>query len=441
MELPIGELEEQKPKRSGPPPLPGQKAPFVSTTEAEPAESTTPTEIPPPLPKTKSAHPPARLGRSVVPPDPATFKMKSPAEVRTARQKESTLKSTRRMKFKPGDLPFEDKPSKASTRPSAPPPPTAAALRLSSKPPPLTSKTPSKPPPLKASKAQIASKPPAPAPVASKPSAIRTAVTRPGTKPATTTSVGEAAKIARIRFLEEELRDLKSRIADHTRRVTARLDAVAVRVDKLESTTQPRSTLLEQRVDEMGEDFEEKLSALETQVQTLRDAEATAPTQTMPSVPPPPDELEAELREKLETELRDTLAADLREKLEAELRESLTAEVRDSLQAELRASIAESLQASIEATLDAKIKAEVEAKLSALPAAAPAKKKKAKKDADALTQIKGVGPASAKKLRKQGVETVAAVAAWTDDDIDKIHNALGTAKKRLKEWRAAAKSI
>ncbi len=410
MELPIGDLEEQeqKPKRSGPPPLPGQKAPFASATEAEPAESTTPTEVPPPLPKTKSGRPPARLGRSVLPPDPATFKMKSPAEVKTARQKESTLKSTRRMKFKPGELPFEDKPSKPSTRPSAPPPPTAAALRLSSKPPPLTSKTPSKPPPLKASKAHIASKPPAPAPVASKPSATRTAVTRPGTKPSTTTSVGEAAKIARIRFLEEELRDLKGRIADHTRRVTARLDALAVRVDKLESTAQPRSTLLEQRVDEMGEDLEEKLTALETQVEALREAEATAPTQTMPSVPPPPGELEAELREKLE--------------------------------AELRASIAESLQASIEATLDAKIKAEVEAKLSELPAA-PAKKKKTKKDADALTQIKGVGPASAKKLRKQGVETVAAVAAWTDDDIDKIHNALGTAKKRLKEWRTAAKAL
>ncbi len=226
---------------------------------------------------------------------------------------------------------------------------------------------------------------------------------------------------------------MKSRIADHTRRVTARLDALAVRVDKLESTTQPRSTLLEQRVDEMGEDFVEKLTALETQVDALRAAEATAPTQTMASVPPPPGELESELREKLETELR--------EKLETELRENLETELRESLETQIRASIVESLQASIEATLDAKIKAEVEAKVGSLPATAPAKKKKAKKDADALTQIKGVGPASAKKLRKQGVETVAAVAAWTDEDIDTIHKALGTAKKRLKEWRGSAKSL
>lgn len=394
MELPLDDLEEDATVvRKGPPPLPGQRL--------ESAESTTPTEIPPP--PVKPSRPPARLGKSVMPPapDPKTFKMKSPAEVKTARQRDSSIKETRRLKFKPGDLPFEEKP-KPSTRPSAPPPPSAAALRLSSKPP-VTSKA-SKPPPLKSSKpvappvvaAPVA---PAPAPIASKPSSIRTAVTRPGA--ASTTSVTEAAKVARIRFLEEELRDVKSRIADHTRRITARLDALAARVEKLEGT-QSRATLIDQRVDEMGEDVEERLEALEKRIETLAkepaDAPTDGPTREMVAPPPPLEELEANL---LET-----------------------------------------LQAKLEATIDARIAALAEAApLSPKSPKSTKKSPKKKKDADPLTAVKGIGPASAKKLRKRGVETPAAVAAWTDDDIEKLHTILGVAKKRLRDWRTAAAKL
>ena len=72
-----------------------------------------------------------------------------------------------------------------------------------------------------------------------------------------------------------------------------------------------------------------------------------------------------------------------------------------------------------------------------IPAAAP--------DAapDDLTRIKGVGPKLAGLLNELGVFTFAQVAAWTQADIDRVDERLGSFKGRIRrdDWVAQAKTL
>ncbi|MCA0926980.1 50S ribosomal protein L21 [Ruegeria profundi] len=78
----------------------------------------------------------------------------------------------------------------------------------------------------------------------------------------------------------------------------------------------------------------------------------------------------------------------------------------------------------------------------AAPAAKPAKKAEAKAEApaaaaaDDLTQLNGVGPAAAKKLNEAGIESFAALAALSDEQIA----AIDTIKVKP-EWVEQAKEL
>ncbi|MCA0906579.1 50S ribosomal protein L21 [Ruegeria marisrubri] len=78
----------------------------------------------------------------------------------------------------------------------------------------------------------------------------------------------------------------------------------------------------------------------------------------------------------------------------------------------------------------------------AAPAAKPAKKAEAKAEApaaaaaDDLTKLNGVGPAAAKKLAEAGIESFAALAALSDDQIAAIETV-----KVKPEWVEQAKEL
>ena len=62
---------------------------------------------------------------------------------------------------------------------------------------------------------------------------------------------------------------------------------------------------------------------------------------------------------------------------------------------------------------------------------------------DDLTRIKGVGPKLAALLREQGVTGFAQIAAWTDDDIDRIDPTLGRFEGRIRrdDWVGQARLL
>jgi len=102
------------------------------------------------------------------------------------------------------------------------------------------------------------------------------------------------------------------------------------------------------------------------------------------------------------------------------------------------------------------------AKKEAAPAAdkdaAPAKKAKATKSAEAapkaamlfsapagepddLTAIKGIGPVAAGQLKDQGITTFAQIAAFTDEDIARIDEAMPFSAEQIGDWREQAKEL
>lgn len=59
-----------------------------------------------------------------------------------------------------------------------------------------------------------------------------------------------------------------------------------------------------------------------------------------------------------------------------------------------------------------------------------------------LTRLAGVGPVLAEKLRDAGVTSLAQIAAWTDDDIARIDEALGIrARVERDDWVAQARKL
>lgn len=63
--------------------------------------------------------------------------------------------------------------------------------------------------------------------------------------------------------------------------------------------------------------------------------------------------------------------------------------------------------------------------------------------ADDLTRIRGIGPKFAKKLGALGITSFKQIAAWTDADIDRYADELGTRAKRIKSagWRESAAEL
>jgi predicted flap endonuclease-1-like 5' DNA nuclease len=101
--------------------------------------------------------------------------------------------------------------------------------------------------------------------------------------------------------------------------------------------------------------------------------------------------------------------------------------------------VVDGLQARIEA---------LEAKPRPAPATAPAtaaagRQPKPTGDPIAadLQRVKGIGKSWAQKLAAAGVESVEAVARWSDDDVARLAKSLSVAAKKLKGWRTAAKDV
>jgi predicted flap endonuclease-1-like 5' DNA nuclease len=63
--------------------------------------------------------------------------------------------------------------------------------------------------------------------------------------------------------------------------------------------------------------------------------------------------------------------------------------------------------------------------------------------ADDLTRIKGVGPKLADQLRVLGITELSQIAAWNDDDIDRIDVQLGRFQGRIRrdDWRSQAQLL
>lgn len=75
--------------------------------------------------------------------------------------------------------------------------------------------------------------------------------------------------------------------------------------------------------------------------------------------------------------------------------------------------------------------------------AAPAPISAAVHGADDLGQIKGVGPKLVQQLHALGVTSFAQIAAWDDDDIDRIDAQLGRFQGRIRrdDWREQARLL
>jgi predicted flap endonuclease-1-like 5' DNA nuclease len=63
--------------------------------------------------------------------------------------------------------------------------------------------------------------------------------------------------------------------------------------------------------------------------------------------------------------------------------------------------------------------------------------------ADDLKQIKGIGPKLEKLLNSLGISSYSQIAAWDDDEIDRIDAQLGTFAGRIRrdDWRAQARFL
>ncbi|TFF20439.1 50S ribosomal protein L21 [Jiella endophytica] len=62
-------------------------------------------------------------------------------------------------------------------------------------------------------------------------------------------------------------------------------------------------------------------------------------------------------------------------------------------------------------------------------------------DADKLTKIKGIGPVAEKQLNAQGITTFAQIAAFTDEDIERIDAAMPFSAAQISDWREQAKAL
>ncbi len=104
-----------------------------------------------------------------------------------------------------------------------------------------------------------------------------------------------------------------------------------------------------------------------------------------------------------------------------------------------------------------KAAAKPEAKKDDAPAKAEAKKAAPKKEAkaaapatlftapegepDDLTKIKGIGPVAAKQLAEQGITQYAQLAALSDNDIERIDEAMPFSADQISDWRSQAKEM
>jgi len=61
---------------------------------------------------------------------------------------------------------------------------------------------------------------------------------------------------------------------------------------------------------------------------------------------------------------------------------------------------------------------------------------------DDLTQIKGLGPKAAEKLREAGVHTIGEIACWSDEDIDRYDKMIaGRGRIRRDDWVGQAREM
>ncbi|MEM9069015.1 MAG: helix-hairpin-helix domain-containing protein [Myxococcota bacterium] len=260
----------------------------------------------------------------------------------------------------------------------------------------------------------------------------------PGKGTGPTDNISAAAHAARLRYVEEELKDLRKTLKESAAALKT-LESRFARVERGGSDAlEARVTLLGQEVDELSEDFDTAgatLQTLQERVETLASASSAGAGDS-----DGPDEgLLPELRESLATELRASLTDELRESLADELRESLADELRESLAAELRDAVFEEVRDTLEAELRGSLAAERNALRKELDEVRTKPRAATKPKTDGLTSIKGIGPTWAKKLSSAGVTKPSDVASWSDEEITRLHSLLGATEKRLKGWRSAAK--
>lgn len=62
-------------------------------------------------------------------------------------------------------------------------------------------------------------------------------------------------------------------------------------------------------------------------------------------------------------------------------------------------------------------------------------------DPDKLTTIKGIGPVAEKQLNEQGITSFAQIAAFTDEDIARIDEAMPFSAAQIETWRDQAKDL
>ncbi|ORE98435.1 50S ribosomal protein L21 [Aurantimonas sp. 22II-16-19i] len=62
-------------------------------------------------------------------------------------------------------------------------------------------------------------------------------------------------------------------------------------------------------------------------------------------------------------------------------------------------------------------------------------------DNDKLTKIKGIGPVAEKQLNAQGITTFAQIAAFTDEDIERIDAGMPFSAAQISDWREQAKAL
>ena len=237
------------------------------------------------------------------------------------------------------------------------------------------------------------------------------------------------------------------------------LEALASRVEALEAPRQPtpegealealvaRVAALEagpgEHEDEHGAEphaLEARLAALEEgelggrvaslEARLVSMAARVADLRAGASLPPPPPVGASDRLAALEARL-DTLAPPpLPATAEGPGGPDLEARVRE-MEAKLGAFPQEELVARL-AALEARLAAAAEAsppRAVAAPGARP------------LTDVKGVGPATAEKLREAGAGSVADLVAWTETDVARVASATGLSEKRLRRFQRAAAEL
>jgi len=252
-----------------------------------------------------------------------------------------------------------------------------------------------------------------------------------------------AAREERLRSMLDELRDSGGQ------------DAVAERLRQLDERGEALAEELRRRIETEQQSGAARVEAIESRMRQLE--EGTSITRLRMRL----DRVNVDLRnaldridivERTQREIIERLDADAGRERRLSRLESLFEELSDELRRgrdlgaidELSARLADLEALTVQTGTNLREQTDKLQKLSESIAPPPAVPRELRAAAsDDLTKVKGIGPKYAKLLGEIGVTSVAQIAAWTDDDVERAAAGLGIKASRIRKagWGASARAL